>query len=155
MRSIVGFCRALAVASIFALTVPIAADARSPEIFTGLVAGTAVGGYDPVAYFSEGKPVSGKADITYQWKGASWRFASAKNRDAFKQNPERYAPRYGGYCAYAVSYGSTAKGDPRVWKIVEGKLYLNYSPAVQSKWVADIPGNIAKANKNWPAVLGK
>jgi YHS domain-containing protein len=132
-----------------------AAQARSPEIYSGILSSTAVGGYDPVAYFKEGKPVAGKSDITWTWKGASWRFASAENREAFRQKPEAYAPAYGGYCAWAVSQGYTAKGDPKYWKIVDGKLYLNYDAGVQKNWEKDIPGNIAKGDKNWPRVLDK
>jgi YHS domain-containing protein len=127
--------------------------AGKAEIYTGLISSTAVGGYDPVAYFNQGKPVPGSREFTHQWKGATWRFASAANRAAFAASPAKYAPQYGGYCAWAVSQGYTAKGDPNVWKIVSGKLYLNYSPGVQQQWSADIPGNIAKANKNWPGVL--
>ena len=87
------------------------------------------------------------------WKGATWRFASAANRTAFEMNPKAYAPQYGGYCAYAVSRGYTAKIEPDAWRIVDGKLYLNYSRSVRTHWAADVPGNIAKANANWPAVL--
>ena len=147
------FWRVLAAAFILACVTPLAARAASPEIFTGLVQGVAVGGYDSVAYFTDHKPVRGKADIRYSWKGATWRFASAQNRDAFKASPEKYAPQYGGYCAYAVSQGATAKGDPKSWTIVGGKLYLNLSPAVQKLWEKDIPGYIRAADKNWPGVL--
>ena len=132
-----------------------AAQARSPEIYTGIVTSTAVGGYDPVAYFTEGRPVEGKRDITWTWKGATWRFANEKNRDAFKAAPETYAPQYGGHCAWAVSSGYTAKGDPKHWKIVNGRLYLNNNAKVQSDWERDVPGHVAKGDKNWPAVLGK
>ena len=130
-------------------------QARSPEIYTGIFASTAVGGYDPVAYFTEGKPIQGKSDISLTWKGVTWRFASEKNRDLFKAKPEAYAPQYGGYCAWAVAHGYTAKGDPRYWKLVEGKLYLNYDGRVQKDWEKNIPGNIAKGDKNWPTVLDK
>ena len=129
------------------------AMAGNPAIFTGLVKGTAVGGYDPVAYFKHGKPVKGSPQITLTHQGATWRFASAANRDAFQAAPDRYAPRFGGYCAWAVSQGYTAKGDPRYWKIVDGRLYLNYSAGVQKQWAGDIAGNIAKGNANWPKVL--
>jgi YHS domain-containing protein len=132
-----------------------AAQARSPEIYSGILSSTAVGGYDPVAYFKEGKPVAGKSDITWTWKGASWRFASAENREAFRQKPEAYAPAYGGYCAWAVSQGYTAKGDPKYWKIVDGRLYLNYDAGVQKNWEKDIPGHISKADRNWPKVLDR
>jgi hypothetical protein len=131
------------------------AQARSPEIYTGLLSSTAVGGYDPVAYFSEGKAVQGNREIVFAWKGVSWRFVSEKNRDLFRQKPEAYAPQFGGYCAWAVSRGYTAKGDPRYWKVVDGKLYLNYDAGVQKDWEKDIAGNIAKGDKNWPAVLDK
>jgi YHS domain-containing protein len=129
--------------------------ARSPEVYTGILSGMAVGGYDPVAYFLEGKPVEGRRDISLTWKGVTWRFANEKNRDAFKANPETYAPQYGGHCAWAVSRGYTAKGDPRYWKIVGGKLYLNYDARVQKDWERDIPGHIVNSDKNWPNVLGK
>jgi hypothetical protein len=129
--------------------------ARGPEIYTGLVSATAVGGYDPVAYFTQGKAVAGKRNITFTWKGVTWRFATESNRDLFKDKPDSYAPQYGGYCAWAVSRGYTAKGDPRYWKIVDDKLYLNYDAGVQKDWEKDIPGNVDRADKNWPKVLDK
>jgi YHS domain-containing protein len=131
------------------------AFARSPEIYTGILSATAVGGYDPVAYFREGKPVQGKKEFSYTWKGVTWRFANAKNLDDFKAKPETYAPQYGGYCAWAVSQGYTAKGDPSAWSIVDGKLYLNYNADVHKTWQKDASGNIVKADANWPKVLEK
>ena len=131
------------------------AHAKEARIYTGIVKGVAVGGYDPVAYFTEKKPVAGKADITLEHEGVIWRFGSTANRDAFKADPARYAPQYGGYCAWAVSQGYTAKGDPNVWSLVEGKLYLNYNRSVQTGWEKDTPGNIKKGDANWPRVLGK
>lgn len=115
--------------------------------------GVAVDGTDVVAYFTQGAPVAGSADITHQWRGVTWRFASTANRDSFAANPERFAPQYGGYCAYAVSEGYTASTVPEAWKIVDGKLYLNYSRRVQRRWEKDIPGRIAAADQNWPGVL--
>lgn len=117
--------------------------------------GKAIAGTDPVAYFSEGKPVEGDSDFTAEWQGATWYFASAANRDAFIAEPEKYAPQYGGYCAYAVSQGSTAKIDPEAWSIVGGKLYLNYSLGVRDRWDADQANYIAAADRNWPGVLDK
>jgi YHS domain-containing protein len=113
----------------------------------------AIGGADPVAYFTQAAYVPGSADFTYEWQGVTWQFANAAHRDQFASNPEAYAPQYGGFCAWAVSQGYTAPIDPTAWKIVDGKLYLNYSQAIQQKWARDIPGNIAQANQNWPAVL--
>jgi YHS domain-containing protein len=117
--------------------------------------GVAASGHDPVAYFTEGRPVAGRPEFETRWNGATWRFASAANRDLFLQAPERYAPQYGAYCAYAVSRGYTAKTDPAAWKIVDGKLYLNYSRQVQGLWERDVPGNIYQADRNWPEVLKK
>ncbi|MEM9140466.1 MAG: YHS domain-containing (seleno)protein [Pseudomonadota bacterium] len=115
--------------------------------------GTAIDGTDAVAYFTEGKPVEGSKSFTHDWNGATWRFSSAENRDLFAANPEKYAPQYGGYCAWAVSQGYTASTDPNAWKIVDGKLYLNYNRDVQSKWEANVPGHIKSADANWPSVL--
>ena len=107
-----------------------------------------------MAYHKEGKPVKGSDKYELNWKDAKWWFASEGHRDLFKANPENYVPRYGGYCAYAVSQGYTASVDPEnAWTIVEGKLYLNYNVEVKKKWQEDIPGNIKKADANWPGVL--
>ncbi|PHQ70872.1 MAG: YHS domain protein [Sneathiella sp.] len=114
--------------------------------------GTAVEGYDVVAYFTDGKPVEGDSDHVVKWKGAKWQFASAENKALFEADPEKYAPQYGGYCAWAVSQGYTASTVPEAWKIVDGKLYLNYSKGVQSTWEQDVPGNIKLADGNWPTI---
>ena len=129
------------------------AFAKEDAVFTANFSSLAIRGTDPVAYFKEGKPVEGLSDFEHEWNGATWRFASAQNLADFKADPEAYAPQYGGYCAWAVSQGYTASTVPEAWKIVDGKLYLNYSKGVQSTWEQDIPGNIAKANGNWPGVL--
>jgi YHS domain-containing protein len=112
--------------------------------------GTAIQGYDAVSYFNEGKPVKGKDQYRYDWMGAKWYFASAGNREEFAKTPEKYAPQYGGYCAWAVGHGYTANIDPEAWKIVDGKLYLNYDKNIQKMWAQDIPGWVHKANENWP-----
>jgi YHS domain-containing protein len=114
--------------------------------------GTAIEGYDPVAYFNDDHPVEGDSDYLYEWMGATWYFASAENRDLFVADPEKYAPQYGGYCAWAVSQGYTAKIDPQAWTIVDDKLYLNYSKDVRTQWSQDVRGNISKADDNWPAI---
>ncbi|MEM1076773.1 MAG: YHS domain-containing (seleno)protein [Pseudomonadota bacterium] len=116
--------------------------------------GVAVDGSDVVAYFERGGPVAGRADTTHDWKGVTWRFSSDANRAAFVANPDAYAPQYGGFCAYAVSRGYTASTVPEAWRIVDGKLYLNYSRRIQRKWERDIPGNIKAGNANWPVLLG-
>lgn len=115
----------------------------------------ALRGYDAVAYWSSGQPTQGSTSFEHRWNGAIWRFASAANRDQFIKEPERYAPEFGGYCAYAVSRGYTADGDPNAWRIIDNRLYLNYSKRVHRLWEEDVPGNIAKGRKNWPGVLAK
>ena len=115
--------------------------------------GIAIGGADPVAYFSAGEYTPGSEEFTHEWEGATWQFSSAENRDLFAAKPEEYAPQYGGFCAYAVSQGGTAPIEPTAWEIVDGKLYLNFNDKIQKRWSKDIPGHIAKADKNWPGVL--
>ena len=117
--------------------------------------GIAVRGTDVVAYVTEGRPVPGRAEFTHAWQGATWRFASAANRDRFAADPTRYAPAYGGFCAYAVSEGYTAPIDPAAWRIVEGRLFLNHDRAVQRRWGRDIPGRIARADANWPRLAAR
>ncbi|MEQ1865906.1 MAG: YHS domain-containing (seleno)protein [Micropepsaceae bacterium] len=145
---------AIASALAFVATV-LPVHARDADVYTGTFSSLAVGGYDAVAYFKQNRPVEGVAPFSTDYKGATWRFSSQENLNAFKANPTAYAPQYGGYCAWAVSQGYTASGDPQFWKIVGGKLYLNYDSDVQKKWEKDIPGFIVKGDKNWPGVLGK
>lgn len=115
--------------------------------------GLALRGYDAVAYFTQGRPVRGDARFEAEWGGARWRFADAANRDAFLADPARYAPQYGGYCAWAVAQGYTAPADPLQWRVVQDKLYVNYDAGVQRRWLRDIPGFIVAADRNWPGVL--
>lgn len=148
----------LAVAAVLSLSGVAALPAASAHaaddlIYTGLFSNTAVGGYDTVAYHTVGEPVRGSRDFETEWNGASWRFSSQDNLDLFLADPEGYAPQFGGYCAWAMAQGYTAKGDPNIWSIVEGKLYLNFDRTVQMRWQQDIPGHIERANANYPAVL--
>jgi len=128
------------------------AFAASPEVFD--VDGIAIRGTDPVAYFDQMAPVAGSAAFSLMWKGATWHFASADNMARFEADPDAYAPQYGGYCAFALSKGALASTVPEAWTIYEGKLYLNNSVNVRTIWSEDIPGNIARADANWPKVLG-
>lgn len=121
----------------------------------GVFGSSAVRGYDVVAYFTEGRPVEGNRKFAHTWMDTEWRFASAKHRDMFAASPEKYAPQYGGWCAWAVSQGYTASVDPEAWRIVDGKLYLNYSKSVQAQWNQNIPGHIAKGDRNWPKIKTK
>jgi len=114
--------------------------------------GVAIDGYDPVAYFTQGAAVRGNADFAHEWDGATWYFASAEHRDRFIAEPEAYAPAYGGYCAWAVAEGKVAGIDPEMWHIEDGRLYLNYSARINRRFLADVRGNITRAETNWPRV---
>ncbi len=110
--------------------------------------------YDPVAYFKESKAVKGNESFTFNWHGMTWYFSTKEHRDIFAANPEKYAPQYDGYCAWAMSEGRKAITDPEVWRIVNGKLYLNCSRSAYEKWIRDIPGNVEKADANWEKMSG-
>ena len=114
--------------------------------------GSAVHGYDVVAYFTMGKPVKGSDAFKATHEGATYRFSSAEHRAAFTANPTKYAPQYGGYCAFGTSMGRKFDGDPNAWKIVNDKLYLNLNKKVQAIWLKDVPGFIRGASNNWPII---
>lgn len=138
---------------LFVITATTAVFAAGKDPINSNWRGLAIDGYDVVAYFTKGKPTKGSSDFETTYQEATWRFESQANLDAFKSNPDRYIPQYGGYCAWAVSQGTTADTNPNNWKIVDDKLYLNYNTKIQKKWEADIPGFIEAANANWPSVL--
>ena len=148
MRKAFGFLVVLGVLSFQMIASAVAGEMPYRTTFLGWAAE----GYDVVAYFRDSKPVEGNSDFSHEWSGVKWRFSSAENRDLFAADPEKYAPQYGGYCAYAVSQGYTASVVPEAWSIVDDKLYLNYSKGVRSIWEKDIPGYIDGANKNWPGI---
>ena len=109
----------------------------------------AIKGYDAVAYFTLGKATRGSESFTFRWHDKTWRFSSREHRDLFAADPLRYAPQYDGYCAWAMTESRLAITDPEVWKIVDGKLYLNCSQAAYEKWSRDIPGHVRKADAIW------
>jgi YHS domain-containing protein len=117
--------------------------------------GLALRGYDAVAYFTVGKAVEGNQQNSFVWNGAKWLFSNADNLEKFKANPEAYAPQFGGYCSYAVSNGYTANGDPNAWKIVDGKLYLNYDLDVKMMWEKEQDQRIRKGETNWESFKTK
>ena len=114
--------------------------------------GVAIKGYDPVAYLVDGKATRGSPEHTAQYLGSTFHFSSGANRDAFAANPAKYAPQYGGFCAFGTSGGYKAAIDPAAFTVIEGKLYLNYNSDVQKRWRTDIPGYVAKADAKWPEV---
>jgi len=125
------------------------AKTESVKIVNTTNENVAIKGYDTVAYFAENSAVKGDPKFEFVWNGAKWLFSNAENLEKFKANPEQYAPQFGGYCSFAVSIGYTADGDPNAWKIVDGKLYLNYSPKVKEMWEAEQPQRIKDGEKNW------
>ncbi|MFT5343629.1 MAG: hypothetical protein ACI9BH_002852 [Paracoccaceae bacterium] len=141
-------------ASLAALPVSLLASpsfATSPMVFAP--DGVAINGFDPVGYFTDSKPVIGKRNQAVMWKGAIWQFSTASNRIAFESDPWAFAPRYGGYCAYAMSIGDALTTNPYAWRIHDNKLFLTHDLATRHVWLRDIDGNIERANHNWPAVL--
>ncbi len=142
LRSIVGALQVGSLVFLFAgLNVLSASASADGDI--------AIKGYDAVAYFAAGSARQGTAQFAFPWHGMTWHFVSKENRDLFAASPEKYAPQYDGYCAWAMTESRKAITDPEVWKIVDGKLYLNCSKTAYEKWSKDIPGNIRKADSNW------
>jgi YHS domain-containing protein len=128
--------------------------AQSAEVNTDAT-GFVIRGYDPVAFFVERRPVPGRADLSAEYQGGTYLFATAANRDAFKANPEKYAPRYGGYCAYGVAVGKKFDIDAGSWRIVDEKLYFNLNPVILEKWSAEVKEYLGKSEKNWPKIRSK
>ena len=125
-------------------------------VYTSFFSNSALGGYDAVAYFTQGKPQPGKKQFTFKYQGVNWLFSSAQHLNMFKANPQQYAPQYGGYCAWAVAEkNDLVSGDPLRWNIVAGKLYLNYDQEIQTKWQKNIPGFIAQGDIAWPKLVAQ
>ena len=137
---------------------PARAEPPINTLKTGFLGGrtdTAINGYDPVAYFTVAKPVKGLDTLVYEWMGAKWKFSSQANLDLFKANPEKYAPQYGGYCAYGVVQDALVKVEPEQFTVREGKLYLNYNAEIQAKWLKDPAGFIKQADTKFTELLKK
>lgn len=130
-----------------------AAQAGMPAVNVSSQSGFAIHGYDVMSYWQDGTPRAGDPEIAAEHDGARWAFASEETRAAFLADPERYAPQYGGYCAYAAARNSIADVDPTIWAIHEGKLYLNYNARIGRKWERNMLDYIAQADANWPGVL--
>jgi YHS domain-containing protein len=147
-RTIIAFMTAIALTA-GAAVVP--AAAAGPDV-NATITGLALRGYDPVAYFTDGKPIPGDYKITARYNDATYRFASQEHKALFEANPAKYLPQYGGFGA---AQGVKVDGDPAVWKIVDDKLYLNLAPPVYDRWNANIPGYVKSANDNWPSLKDK
>lgn len=141
----------IALITLVALLVSLSTFAQTTSYFS--TNGTAIKGYDAVAYFLEKKAVAGKVDFLYEWSGSRWWFSSQANLDLFKANPEAYAPQYGGFCAYGLSEKKMSPSDPNAWTIVDNKLYLNYDPATKELWSKELSQRIKNADKVWPKII--
>jgi len=144
-RIVLAFCTVVIAA--------VSVSAQKSEVF--VKDNVAIGGYDPVAYFTSGKPVKGSNQFSVNYRGAFWHFSSKQNADDFKKSPEKYAPQYGGYCAYGLADGHKAPTEPDAWTIVNGKLYLNYDKDVKALWVKKQSEYIITADRNWPQLKDK
>ena len=145
------FLKGALAALAISVAVPVAAMAAGYDV-NATTTDLALRGYDPVAYFTDGKPMEGMFDITAVYNGATYRFTSEEHKAMFEAAPEKYAPQYGGYCAFGLAQGYKFDGDPNVWKIVDDKLYLNLAPKVSEIWQEDVAGNITKADGKWTEV---
>lgn len=140
-------------ATAFTLFIMLNAVAQKSAIFAP--DGKAIRGYDPVAFFNDSRAVSGVDSLSYQWQDAIWLFSTRTNLELFKQNPQKYSPQYGGYCAYGTSQGHKAPTETDTWSIVKDKLYFNYNKKVQELWLKDQPALIKKADIQWPEIKDK
>ena len=136
------FCLLLISSSLFA----------RDRVYTSFLNGAAIRGYDPVAYFTESKPVKGDKKYSYEWRSAKWLFASEENLELFKEDPNKYAPQYGGFCAYAMAQGQFAVTVPEAWSIIDDKLYLNFNLAVRERWEKNKQQYIELGDENWFAI---
>jgi YHS domain-containing protein len=143
--------RKFALGTALAAALSASALAAGPEV-NATSTSLALRGYDPVSYQTAGAPQPGDFNIVADYEGAVYRFVNEENRTAFMANPAKYAPQYGGYCAFGASMGKKFDGDPNVWKIVDGKLYLNLAPKVAELWSADTKGKIMAADEKWPVI---
>jgi YHS domain-containing protein len=126
--------------------------ASAGDVNTGYFGNVAIKGYDPVAYFTEQRAIKGSEDISHSWLGADWNFSSEKHKKLFSENPVKFAPQYGGFCADGIAYGDfTTNIDPQAWRIIEGKLYLNYDHGAAAE-LEEVEGQMAKIEENWPKV---
>lgn len=144
-----------ALAAVALAAIPLAHAADEVNVSAGLVESgkpLAAHGYDVVSYFTDGKPQAGSFQYRETYQGATYRFASEAHQKAFRADPAKYAPQYGGFCAYGVSVGKKFDGDPQNWTLDDGKLYLNLNADIQDKFRKDVPGNVAKAEKNWKSI---
>ncbi len=137
---------------IVVVALPVNAHAKDAKIYTSWRNNLAAGGYDAVS-FHTGNPVKGSAKLSTLWSGAKWQFSSLVNKESFLSDPEKYAPAYGGYCAWAIANRKLAKGSPKHWTVKDGRLYLNFNAKIKTRWLAGADEFITKGDENWPEIL--
>lgn len=145
-------CAALVLAIVGAIAMAPAAAGDAP-VYKSFFGQVAIEGYDVVAYFEDHRARQGTSKYSVAWNGAHWQFASPRHKDMFASDPERYAPAYGGFCAYSVAFGHAVKSDPEVFAIVDGRLFLLYSESARAAWADESPSMVAKADQRWPMVV--
>ena len=151
MKSRRSFLKSAGLAAAVTFAVATSALAAGPELNASST-GLALQGYDPVAYFTEGQATPGDYRITSVHNDATYRFSSEAHKATFEANPEAYLPQYGGYCAFGAAMGFKVDGDPELWKIVDGELFLNLAQDIQERWETDIPGFIQQADAQWTTI---
>jgi len=154
-RVLLSMFASAAMAAAFAPTPSFAYDENSPAAINVDAKGLALKGYDPVSYFTAKTPQQGKSNLSATHDGATYYFATAANRDKFNSAPNKYAPQYGGFCAMGVALGKKLDVEPMAYRVVDDKLYLNVNKDVQKRWLDDVPGNLATAEKSWPGLKDK
>ncbi len=153
--AVTGYPRPFPALALLLLVFTLPAQAAVDPIYTGFFSNEAIKGYDAVAYFTQGEPVEGRDEFTYEYMGAEWKFSSQEHLNMFRADPDAYAPQYGGYCAFAVANGDTASADPELWTIHDGKLYLNYNRRTNNEFTSDLESFIQRADANWPTIEKK
>lgn len=130
------------------------ARTAKPMVYTARSSNQALQGYDPLSYFQLSAPIKGDTRFSFTHLGAEWLFSSESNRDAFIDAPDAYMPQFGGYCAFSVAKGNLVKGDPTLYALVDGKIYVNFNKGVHARWLARPEQMIEKGQSNWPSILG-
>ena len=137
----------------FLLSLFVVASVQAKTLINVDATGLALQGYDPVAYFTDNRPVKGDAKITATYRGATYRFASAEHKKMFEANPAKYEPQFGGFCGYAASINKVAPIEVEYFQIIDGRLILQHNEKAWNLWIKDVSGNLKRADQNWPALV--
>lgn len=149
VRHLAALCRAYCLPFLLVMALASGVAAESNQIVNKASDGIAISGYDTVGYFTEGRAMKGSPEFEYTWQDAKWLFATSEHRDLFAQDPERYAPRFGGFCTGAMSLGLARLANPENWSIIDGKLYMNMTRGGRDRLRASPDSTIDKAEETW------